>query len=99
MFRWASRSTSLTGSRSGARWSGVRDALVRTVLVVEGLELAQRVPQMALVPDQGAVELPIAVGNNRGPAETMDHTAITPRSTMDDLQSQPGCNFARQSLD
>jgi len=42
------------GDRFGQRceWSGVRDALVRTVLVVEDLELAQHVQQVALVPDQ-----------------------------------------------
>jgi hypothetical protein len=52
------------GDRFG-QWcerSGVRDALVRTVLVIEDLELARRVPQMALVPDQRAVEQLAAAG-------------------------------------
>ena len=34
--------------------AGVGDALVRAVSVIELLELAERVDQVALVPDQGA---------------------------------------------
>jgi hypothetical protein len=43
------------GDRFGQRFegSGVRNALVGPVLVVEGLELAQGVQQVRLVPDQG----------------------------------------------
>jgi hypothetical protein len=37
----------------GIEWPDVGDALVRSVLVVEILVLAQCVPQMTLVPDQG----------------------------------------------
>jgi hypothetical protein len=46
------------GDRFGPRckWPEVRDALMRTVLVVEDLELATCVPQMALAPDQCAVQ-------------------------------------------
>jgi hypothetical protein len=46
------------GDRFGQRcqWSRVRDALVWPVLVVEAFELAQRVQQVVLVPDQRAVE-------------------------------------------
>jgi hypothetical protein len=42
------------GDRFGQRcqWPGVRDALMWTVLVIEDLELTQRVHQVALVPDQ-----------------------------------------------
>jgi hypothetical protein len=39
-----------------AEGAGVPDALVRPVLVVEVLELAQGVQEMALVPDQCAVQ-------------------------------------------
>ena len=41
-------------------WTCVRDPLVWPMLVIEDLELAQRVQQVALVPDQGAVQLPAA---------------------------------------
>ena len=40
----------------GAHRAGVGDALVRSVGVVELLELAQSADQVTLVPDQGAVE-------------------------------------------
>jgi hypothetical protein len=41
---------------------GVGDALVRAVLVVEGLTIAQGVQQMSLVPDPGAVQQLTAAG-------------------------------------
>lgn len=52
----------------GDRWrqrlqrAGVGDALMRPMLVVEGLELAVCVEQVPLVPDQRAVEELTAVG-------------------------------------
>jgi hypothetical protein len=45
-----------------AQWPGVGDSLVRPVRVVELLELAQRVEQVRLVPDQGPVEQLTAAG-------------------------------------
>jgi hypothetical protein len=42
--------------RQRAQRSGVRNALVRPVSVVELLELAQGVEQLPLVPDQRAVQ-------------------------------------------
>jgi len=42
--------------RQSAQRLGVGDALVRPVRVIELLELPQRVEQVRLVPDQGAVE-------------------------------------------
>jgi hypothetical protein len=52
------------GDRLGQRgeWPGVRDALMGRVRVVEDLVLAQRVQQMPLVPDQGAVQQFAAAG-------------------------------------
>ena len=46
------------GDRFGQRFEGssISNALVRPVLVVEGLELAQGVQQMPLVPDQGSIQ-------------------------------------------
>jgi hypothetical protein len=44
------------------QWAGVRDSLVGPVFVVEGLELAQCVHEMAMVPDQGAVQQLAAAG-------------------------------------
>lgn len=46
------------GQRCGqwVQWSGVAEALVGPVVVVEVLELAQRVHEVDLVPDQGSVE-------------------------------------------
>jgi hypothetical protein len=38
------------------QWSGVGDALMGPMAVVEPFELPERVDQVALVPDQGAVE-------------------------------------------
>jgi hypothetical protein len=54
------------GDRFGQRLHlpGVGDALVGTVFVVERLEFAERVQEMPLVPDQGAVLL-LAVGGHR----------------------------------
>jgi hypothetical protein len=40
----------------GVQRAGIRDALMGPVSVVEVFELAQRVKQMPLVPDQGAVQ-------------------------------------------
>ncbi|MFF1691571.1 hypothetical protein, partial [Streptomyces sp. NPDC058254] len=40
----------------GMQWPGVRDALVRPMGVVEVFELSQGMKEMALVPDQGAVQ-------------------------------------------
>src|SRR4051795_12741930 len=42
--------------------TGVRDALMRPVSVVELLELAQGVEQVPLVPDQGPVQQFVAAG-------------------------------------
>jgi hypothetical protein len=42
--------------------SGVRDALVGSVSIVEALELVKSVEEMALVPDQGAVQQFAAAG-------------------------------------
>jgi hypothetical protein len=52
------------GDRVGQRleWSGVGDARMRSVRVVEDLVLTQRVQEMALVPDQCSVEEIAAVG-------------------------------------
>jgi hypothetical protein len=50
----------------GTEGSGVRDALVRPVAVVEGLELPQGVEQMLLVPDQGGG--PAARGGRSAPS-------------------------------
>ena len=52
------------GDRFGQRgeWSGVRDALMRPVPVVEDLELAQGVQQVSLVEDQRPVEQLAAAG-------------------------------------
>ncbi len=44
------------------QWSGVGDALVRSVLVVEPFVLTQGVEQVALVPDQGPVQQLAAAG-------------------------------------
>ena len=46
------------GDRFGQRleWSGVGDALVRPVRVVEDFVFAEGVQEMPLVPDQAAVE-------------------------------------------
>jgi hypothetical protein len=44
------------------QWSGIVDALMRPVGVVEPLELSQGVDQVALIPDQGAVEQLAAAG-------------------------------------
>ena len=46
------------GDRLGQRdhWTGVSDALVRSVLVIGDPVLAQRVQQVSLVEDQGSVE-------------------------------------------
>jgi hypothetical protein len=41
---------------------GVGDALVRPVLVVEDLEITQRMQQVPRVPDQGSVEQLAAAG-------------------------------------
>jgi hypothetical protein len=38
------------------KWSGVGDALVGSVLVVEPFVLAKGVEQVVLVPDQGPVQ-------------------------------------------
>ena len=56
MFRWSSRSGSVIGSGSGRSGARLLQGAVRSVLVVERLELAERVQKVALVPDQGAVE-------------------------------------------
>src|SRR5262249_23553123 len=45
-------------------WSGVRDALVRPVLVVKSFELTQGMQKMALVPDQGSIEEFTAAGQH-----------------------------------
>jgi hypothetical protein len=37
-------------------WTGVGEALVRSMLVVEVLELPERVEQVALVPNQDPIE-------------------------------------------
>jgi hypothetical protein len=50
------------GFRELREWPGVGDALVRSVLVIERFELAKGVPEVALVPDQGAVEQFLAAG-------------------------------------
>jgi hypothetical protein len=42
--------------RERTLWSGVRDAAMRPMGVVEDFELAQGAQQVVLVPDQGAVE-------------------------------------------
>jgi hypothetical protein len=54
----------LFGDRRGQRtqWAGVRDALVRSVPVIEVFELAQAVEQVALVPDQRPVQQFAAAG-------------------------------------
>jgi hypothetical protein len=58
------------GDRFGDRPQG-RSAVqgaVRPVLIVEGLELAERVEQVGLVPDQGAVEEFVSAGLHPPPA-------------------------------
>jgi hypothetical protein len=55
----------------GRQWlqgAGVGDALVRPVLVVEVLELAQGVKQVSLVPHEGAVQEFVAAGLHPPPA-------------------------------
>jgi hypothetical protein len=56
MSRWASRSGSVIGSGSGLRGAASAEGSVRAVLVVERLVLTQRLEEMGLVPDEGAVE-------------------------------------------
>lgn len=53
-----------TGDRCGqcAQWPDVSDSLMRSVGVVELLELVQCVEQVPLVPDQGPVEQFAAAG-------------------------------------
>jgi hypothetical protein len=46
------------------QWSGVGDALMRPVLVVEALELTQCVNRMILVPGRGAVQQLAPAGLN-----------------------------------
>lgn len=46
--------------------TGIREALVRPVLVVENLELAQGVKEMALAPDQCPVQQFSAAGLHPG---------------------------------
>jgi hypothetical protein len=52
------------GDRRGQRvqWSGVGDALVRSMPVAEGFELPERVEKVSLVPDEGAVQEFAAAG-------------------------------------
>jgi hypothetical protein len=54
----------LAAARAGewAERGGLPEGPVRPVLVVEGLELAQDVQQVALVPDQSAVQQLAAAG-------------------------------------
>jgi hypothetical protein len=56
--------------RQGVQRSGVRDALMRPMGVVEPLELPQGLAKVALVPDQGAVQQLTPTGLHPAPAET-----------------------------
>src|SRR5258706_12194693 len=54
------------GDRRGqwVQWSGVGDALMRSMAVVEVFEFVQRAQEVLLVPDQGSVQQFVAAGAN-----------------------------------
>ena len=62
MFRRVVCSGSAIGGGSRAQRPGVRDALVRAVVVAEDFELAQGAEKVVRVPDQGAIEELTAAG-------------------------------------
>ena len=74
--------------RSGPQWRGALPVTVGSVIVVERFELAQRLQQVGVVPDQGPVEELAPAG-----LDPPLHDRIYPRradGTLDDLDALTG---------
>jgi len=86
----------VVGDRRG-QWSarsGVPDALVRAMVVIEGLELAQRTKQVPLIPDQGPIEKLTAAGQHP-PFRDRVHSRH-PNSGEHDLDARVGQDGVKQ---